>query len=262
MNRQGFAAVAQIDDLHPRPVNLSCRFIARVHNGHVSRANIALAERLQVAVVTGETLSPVALEQVTMQFQSRAVWLVPGFAERLGFDFWCEQHGTIQMLQPEHFRYVVEQVVPPTCGQTGQTIVNDRFVANRWSRVPTQWYERDGPLKDVADPEHVRAQIDPESLLTGWIVATRTFDSANIILELKRQFPIGTAPDQWDDDWPAPFFPEADRLVIKVDRAHHVITKLIASYDDIVYAEYEYSDIDIEPGLEPQDFNPFVLGIS
>ncbi|MGC4192179.1 MAG: hypothetical protein QM589_13580 [Thermomicrobiales bacterium] len=78
-------------------------------------------------------------------------------------------------------------------------------------------------------------------------------------LRMERRIPIGSAPDQWEEDWPVPFFLEADQLLVTIDREHRVITNLAAMSGGIAHAEYAYTEIETESGLTPEDFDEYRL---
>lgn len=97
---------------------------------------------------------------------------------------------------------------------------------------------------------------------SGGVIGSRSADAVTVTLILERRYPVGSAPDRWEEDWSAPHFPGADRLIVTVDAIHHVITGWDAIYQGSLLSEVRFTDIDISPHLTANDFDPVKLGLS
>ena len=258
------AAFQTFVDLEPMPRELACRFTFRFSPERRTAAFVDRARRLQINLQDDDGRPSFVRERMVEEAIQAQQWLKPELLE-ISFGatndvVWSQQSGWIQVRLPDCFRWIVERSSPYE--NPGQTIVNHDHVFNSWAMVEEAWERAHQPIFNNSVPEVVLAYVQPHLLLGGWVIHTRVENASTVTLDLVRRYPVGSAPDAWEEDWPVPYFTEADQVVISVDRLKRVITGWDSLYQGEVISNVRFTDIDIDPHLTTDDFDPVKLGLS
>lgn len=257
------AAFQTFVDLEPTPRELACRFTWRFSP---ERRTAAFVDRARLMVNLQHYDGPQSFvrERMVEEAIQAQQWLKPELLE-ISFGatndvVWSQQSGWIQVRLPDCFRWIVEHSNP--YDNPGQTIVNHDHVFNSWAMAEEAWERAHQPIFNNSVPEVVLAHVQPHLLLGGWVIHTRVENASTVTLDLVRRYPVGSAPDAWEEDWPVPYFTEADQVVILVDRLKRVITGWDSLYQGEVISNVRFTDIDTDPHLTTDDFDPVKLGLS
>jgi hypothetical protein len=258
------AAFQTFADLEPMPKELACRFTWRLSPERCTAALVDRARRLHINLQNDDGRPSFVRERLVEEAIQAQHWLKPEFLDiSVGATndvTWSQESGWLQVRLPDCFRWVVEHGSPYE--NSGQTIVNHDHVFDSCAMVEEAWERARRPIFVNSMPEVVLAHVQPRLLLGGWAIHTRVERAFTVTLNLVRRYPVGSAPDAWEEDWPVPYFSEADQVVLSVDRLKCVITSWESLYHGEVISNVRFTDIDTDPHLSTDDFDPVRLGLS
>lgn len=258
------AAFQTIGDLEPMPKELACRFTWRFSPERRTAALADIARRLMVNLQHDDGPKSFVWERMVEEATQAQQWLKPQPLEiALGARndvVWSYQSGRIQVRLPDCVRWIVERSRP--YDNPGQTIVNHDDVFNSWAKVEEAWERARQPIFIDSMPEVVLAHVQPRLLLGGWAIHARVETDSTVTLDMARRYPVGSAPDAWEEDWPVPYFTEADQVVISVDRLKRAIAGWETLYKSALISAVRFTDMNTAPHLTADDFDPVKLGLS